>query len=308
MANRELVVLGTAAATPTVARNQSSYALRWNDQLFVFDPGESTQRQMMLAGLSVARVNRIFITHFHGDHCLGLPGLVQRWRLAGGVDRMSLHYPTWGRDHIDRLLSGSAIDFDLHIDHEPFDAGETRACDDLRVTALALDHTIPAVGWRLEEPARRHMLPEGLAALGIEGADIGRLDREGHLAVGGREVAVEEVSEIRPGPVFAFVMDTRPCEGARELARDADLVVMEATYLDEHADLAARNGHLTASQAATIAHEAGARRLVLSHFSERYDDYGLFTRQAAAIHSDVIAANDLDVIEVPTATPRRRRC
>ncbi len=308
MANRELVVLGTAAATPTVARNQSSYALRWNDRLFVFDPGESTQRQMMLAGLSVARVNRIFITHFHGDHCLGLPGLVQRWRLAGGVDRMSLHYPSWGREHIERLLGGSAIDFDLHIDHEPFEAGETRTCDGLRVTALALDHTIPAVGWRLEEPARRHLLPERLDELGIEGADIGRLDREGRITVAGREVAVEEVSEVRPGPVFAFVMDTRPCENARVLARNADLVVMEATYLDEHVDLAARNGHLTASQAATLADEAGARRLVLSHFSERYDDYGGFAQQAGAIHPDVIAANDLDVIEVPSASKHRRRC
>ncbi|MCP5029415.1 MAG: MBL fold metallo-hydrolase [Actinomycetia bacterium] len=299
MASRELIVLGTAAQSPTAERGQSSYALRWDERFYVFDPGENTQRQMMKAGLPITHISRVFISHFHGDHCLGLPGLVQRWRLFGGGGRLALHYPSWGRENVDRLLHGSAIDFDLGIEHRPVEPGETQHHDGLAITALELDHTIPTVGWRLEEQPQRHLLPRQLGRLGIEGEAAGRLKRDGAIQHHGRTVEIDEVSEIRPGPAFAFVMDTRVCDNATQLARGADLLLAEATYLDEHAGLAAAHGHLTAVQAARIAVEAGVRRLVLSHFSERYDDVEPFRSEAAALLADVTVARDFDIVSFP---------
>ena len=299
VAARELVVLGTSAQTPTATRNQSSYALRWKDELIVIDPGENTQQLMMQAGVHVGRVDRVLITHFHGDHCLGLPGLLQRRRLSGRPTRVALHYGDWGDAHIDRLLGGSAVDFDLGIDRFPHRSGETVRLPHFDLTGLTLDHTIPTMGWRIEEPPRRHLIPDQLTDAGVEGPDAGRLRRDGRVEVASGTVHVTDVSEVRRGRSFAFVMDTRPCPNAEILARDVDLLVCEATYLEAEADRAAANGHMTAAQAGALARRAGARRLVLSHFSERYDDLARFRIEAGAVFEDVVVPDDFTRVPLP---------
>src|SRR5205823_4439338 len=136
--------------------------------------------------------------------------------------------------------------------------------------AGALEHSIPTYGWRLAEPDGRRMRPDLLERHGIRGPAIGELQRSGILRLGGRQIRLEEVSDPRPGQVFAFIMDTRLCDAAVELARGADLLVCESTFLDQEAHLAESHTHLTAKQAAWIARTARARRLVLTHFSQRY--------------------------------------
>jgi ribonuclease Z len=144
------------------------------------------------------------------------------------------------------------------------------------------------------------MLPDLLAARGIAGPDVGRLQREGSLTVGGRTVGLAEVSAPRRGQRFAFVMDTRLCDGVLALADGADLLVIESTFLDEDAGLAERYGHLTARQAGTVAAECGVRRLVLAHFSQRYADPARFGAEAAAAFGgEVVVAAELDRIPVP---------
>ncbi|MDP9416916.1 MAG: MBL fold metallo-hydrolase, partial [Actinomycetota bacterium] len=177
-----------------------------------------------------------------------------------------------------------------------------------RLVARSLDHRVAAVGYRLEEVGGRRMLPDRLAAAGVHGADIGRLQRSGRVEIGSRVVHLEEVSEPRPGQVFAFVMDTRWCDGALALAAGADLLVCEATFLDRDRDLAGRYGHLTARQAAQLALEAGARRLVLTHFSQRYgDDVAPFEAEARAVFPHAVAARDLDRFAIPRRRPARPR-
>ncbi len=298
--SRELIVLGTSAQTPTATRNQSSYALRWRDELIVIDPGENTQQLMMQAGVHVGRVDRVLVTHFHGDHCLGLPGLLQRRRLSGRPSRVALHYGDWGEEHIDGLLHSSAVDFDLGVDRFPHRPGETLPLPHFDLTGLALDHTVPTMGWRIEEPPRRHLLPERLAEAGVDGPAAGRLQHDGQVDGPSGTVRISDVSEVRRGRSFAFVMDTRPCPNAETLARDVDLLVCEATYLDAEANRAAANGHMTASQAAALARRAGARRLVLSHFSERYDDLDGFRDEAGAVFDDVVVPDDFARVPVPT--------
>lgn len=300
MSVRELVVLGTASQVPTRERSHHAALLRWDDEAVLFDPGEGTQRQLTLAGVSASSITRICLTHLHGDHCLGLPGVVQRMALDGVRRPVDLYFPAAGAEYVERLLAASMVKELPEVRRHPVSSDglvDDRGAFSLH--ALALDHTVPAVGWRLVEPDGRRMLRERLAQKGISGPDVGRLQREGRLRTASGEVTLADVSVPRPGQVVAFVMDTRRCEAAVQLAEGADLLVCESTFLSAEEDLADAYGHLTAAQAAQIALDAGARRLVLTHFSQRHPDVDDYQREAAAAFPDVHAARDLDRVPVP---------
>ena len=305
MSNRELIVLGTASQAPTRARNHNGYFLRWDDEGLLFDPGEGTQRQMLFAGVTAHQITRVCVTHFHGDHCLGLPGVLQRMALDRVTDTVEVAYPVSGADIFDRIRKVSLFHDTLTLRERPVPEAGAVLTDGpaFRMEARPLSHRVPTVGYRLTEPDGRRMLPAELAARGITGADIGRLQREGKLERNGSWVDLHEVSEPRRGQKFAFIMDTRLCDAAFELADDADLLVCESTFTDADAALADAYGHLTAGQAGQIAAAAGARRLVLTHFSQRYEDGAevaqLRRDAAAAYDGDIVLAADLDLVPVP---------
>ena len=300
MSARELVVLGTASQAPSRYRNHNGYLLRWDDEAVLFDPGEGTQRQLLLAGVSSPAITRICLTHFHGDHCLGLPGVLQRLSLDRVAHPVDAYFPAGGRPYFDRLRTAAIFEERAELRTHPVtDPGPVSLGPPFTLVAAHLDHRVETVGWRLEEPDGRRMLVDRLEAAGVRGPDVGRLQREGVIEVEGHRVTVEEVSEPRRGQRFAFVMDTRWCDAAVDLARDADLLVCESTYLETESHLADAYGHLTAAQAARIAADAGARRLVLTHFSQRHPDESVFVTEAAPIFADVVAARDLMRIPVP---------
>ncbi|QEN15501.1 ribonuclease Z [Mycolicibacterium sp. ELW1] len=299
---RELVVLGTASQVPTRYRNHNGYLLRWDDEGILFDPGEGTQRQMMLAGVSVSAVNRLCLTHFHGDHCLGVPGVIQRASLDQIGHPLVAHFPASGRDYFDRLRHASVFYDRVEVREEPVSAAGVVAVGAFGVLeAAALEHSTDVFGYRLVEPDGRRFIPELLSHFGISGPSVGELERAGTLRLGDRVVDVAQVSEPRPGQRFAFVMDTRLCDGVYALADGADMLVIEATFLTEDEDLAHRYGHLTARQAAVVASECGVRTLVLTHFSQRYVDAAArYAEEAAAVFSgDLVVAEDLMRVPVP---------
>ena len=305
MAARELVVLGTASQAPTRTRNHNGYFLRWDAEGFLFDPGEGTQRQMLRAGVPSSAITRLCLSHFHGDHVLGVPGVVQRLSLDTVPHPVVAHYPASGQVFFDRLRHASVF-------HEVAEIRECPLTDDGPVAegpfgtleVRRLDHLIESFGYRLVEPDGRRMLPDELARAGVTGPDVGRLQREGSLVVGGRTVRLEDVSVPRRGQRFAFVMDTRLCDGVHALADGADLLVIESTFLAEDADLAHRYGHLTAAQAGAVAGSAGVRRLVLTHFSQRYPEPERFGDEAAsAFGGEIVVAADLERIAVPPRRP-----
>jgi len=307
VSNRELVVLGTASQAPTRSRNHNGYFLRWDDEGFLFDPGEGTQRQMLFAGVTASQINRICITHFHGDHCLGLPGVLQRMSLDQVPHIVEACYPAESREVFGRLRHAALFRDVLNLRERPVASGGTvTQVPSFRLEAQQLSHSVPTIGYRLVEPDGRRMLADKLAALGITGPDVGRLQREGHIRAGTQLVTVEQVSEPRRGQRFAFIMDTRLCDAAFALAEQADMLVCESTFAEAEAGLAREYGHLTAGQAGQIAADARARLLVLTHFSQRYEPDGgqrLVGEAAMTFGGDVVLAHDLIQIAVPSRRP-----
>lgn len=295
MSSRELVVLGTSSAVPTRHRNHNGYLLRWDGQGFLFDPGEGTQRQLVHAGVSSHDLHWICVTHFHGDHCLGLPGVIQRIARDRVRHPVRAVYPASGETYWRRLRHAAVFNDTAVITEHPV-SGEL--CDLAPLTARRLSHPVESYGYRLQEPDGRRMLPARLKARGILGPEVGELQRTGSV----RGVTLEECSEPKPGQSAAFVMDTRMCEAVFDLARGVDLLVIESTFLSPEAGLAKDYGHLTAFEAGQVAAECGVRRLVLAHFSERYgfDDEPLFLEEVRrSFAGEVVLARDLMKIPVP---------
>ncbi|MDH6125217.1 ribonuclease Z [Kitasatospora sp. GP82] len=302
MSQRELVVLGTASQVPTRHRNHNGYLLRWDGEGLLFDPGEGTQRQMLHAGVSATQITRIGVTHFHGDHCLGLAGVIQRINLDRVPHPVDAYYPASGEVYFERLRHSTAYYETAELRPRPISGpGPLEAPGaPFALAARRLSHPVDSFGYRLTEPDSSRMLPERLAALGVRGPDVGRLQREGSIELDGRRITLPEVSEPRPGQHFAFVMDTRLCDGVYELAETADLLVIEATFLEADAHLAEEHGHLTAAQAARVAAESGVRTLVLTHFSQRYPDLdGHLAEAREHFDGELVIAEDLMRVPVP---------
>jgi ribonuclease Z len=300
VARRELTVLGTASQVPTRTRNQNGYVLRWDDEVFLFDPGEGTQRQLLMTGVKSSSITAICITHLHGDHCLGLPGVLARFALDGRETPVDLYFPETGLEHIEHLRRAAVSDPWPHLRVHPLPLEEAAISrSNLRLVAVPLVHRVDTLGWRIEEPEGRRLLPERLEALGVQGEEVGQLVRRGSLERNGRTVVVDEVSVPRPGQRFALIMDTSPCDAAVQLAEDADLAVCESTFLAPEAQQARQWGHMTARDAAWIATEGRARWLALTHYSQRYPDEAAFAEAAGEVFADVVALKDLTTVVIP---------
>jgi ribonuclease Z len=307
MSGRDVVLLGTASQVPTTTRAHHATLLRFDGHGILFDPGEGTQRQLAFAGIPASRIDRICITHAHGDHLLGLPGVLQRLSLDNVDHAIDVHFPTEVRPYVEGLRHGSAYLDELDVRLHPTGPGRVLTEPPLFLRAAELSHALPTLGWRVDEPPGWSLDPARAAAAGIEGEDRAELLETGSVRVRGRTIHVEQIAHEKRPRSFAFVMDTRECDGARELAERADLLVIEATFLETERDIAEHAGHLTAAQAVRLAADAGVGRVVLTHLSRRYPGIAGHEAEAraAAPGLDVHVAQDLDVVGFPPRDERR---
>lgn len=301
MSARELIVLGTSSQVPTRYRNHNGYLLRWDEEGLLFDPGEGSQRQMIYADVTVTQVTKILISHFHGDHCLGLAGLSQRISLDRVPHEIEVHYPASGQLYFERLRHASIYHDVSKIGARPIRGeGVIHRSAKIEISARRLDHAVETFGYRLKEHDGRTMLPEKLAAAGVVGPQIKELIKKGSFEVNGKTVMLDDVSHFKAGQVFAFVMDTRLCANAVALAKDADMLVCESTYLSSEEREAHDHGHMTAREAGIVARDAGVKKLVLTHFSQRYGSTKPFVEEARAVFDgEVVAVRDGDRVAVP---------
>lgn len=300
MSAKDIIILGCSSQQPTRKRNHGAYLVRWNEEGLLFDPGEGTQRQFIFANIAPPVVSRIFVSHFHGDHCLGLGSMFMRLNLDKIKHPVHCYYPKGQRRNFDRLRYGCIYHENIEIvEHRVSRDGVVDDDGKFLIEAKFLEHGIENVGWRVTEADRLKYKRELLDKYGISGPLVGELERKGSLKVDGRVVRLEDVSYLKRGDSLAVVIDTRKCKQAVELAKGAKVLICESTYLERDRDLARRYMHMTAQDAASIAKEAGVCKLILTHFSARYRDLSEFEREAQKIFPNSVVAEDLKRIEFP---------
>lgn len=300
MSKRDIVILGCSSQQPTRFRNHGAYLIRWNEEGLLFDPGEGTQRQFIFAEVAPPVVNRIFISHFHGDHCLGFGSMLMRLNLDKVTHPIHCYYPASGKKYFDRLRYCCMYRENIHVvEHPVKQAGVVDDDGKFRIEATFLDHGVENIGWRVTEADTLKFSKEALKQQGVEGPLVRKLEKEGKLFLNNRWVHLEEVSKVRAGDAFAYIVDTRPCPQALEIARGAKVLLCESTYLDEERHLAHEYMHMTAKQAAELAKEAGVHTLILTHFSARYRDPEVFGEEARSIFPNTLVAEDLKRFDFP---------
>lgn len=300
MSVRDLIILGTSSQQPTRFRNHGAYLVRWNGEGFLFDPGEGTQRQFIFADIAPTVITRILVSHFHGDHCLGLGSILMRLNLDKVTHPIHCYYPASGKKYFDRLRYGTSYHETIQVIEHPVDkAGVVHDDGKFCIEAVFLEHGIDNLGWRVTEADSRKFDRQKLAQFGVEGPNVSLLEQKKELEINGRRVGLEEVSHMRKGESIAVVIDTRHCQQAIDIAKDARLLLCESTYLDEDRDLARKHFHLTAKDAALIAQKAGVEQLILTHFSARYLNAKAFEEEARPVFANTHAAEDFRRFEFP---------
>ena len=285
--------LGTGGAVPTTQRNTSSVFCRREGERFLFDCGEGTQRQMMRFGTGFG-VSHIFVSHLHADHTLGIPGLLQTMDFNERSEALAIHVPSGQQRRIERLVGATGTDPSFPIRIHGVDDGDVALdADEYEIRAFATDHDAPSVGYALVEDDRKGRFDrEHAEELGVP---VGPKFQRLHA---GEDVELEDGTVVRS---LVYTGDTRPTDRTAEAADNADLLIHDATFAADNAERARRTAHSTATGAAEIAEEAGAKRLALVHVSSRYaGNVSPIEREAREVFGDgAFVPDDGDELDVP---------
>ena len=298
----QIVFLGTSGSWPTPKRNVSAVAVKRGPEVLLFDCGEGTQRQFMQSRLSFMQVSRVFLSHFHGDHFLGLPGLVQSMSMNGRDAPLEVYGPRGVEQLVGELLSLGYFTPGFAVRAKELPPGGDVAGGEYTVRSFEAVHTVPALTYVLEEKPRPGRFSVARAeALGVPtGPLYSRLQEGESVHVGDRTIRPEEVlGPPRRGRKIVYTGDTMPHEALVEIARGADVLIHDATSDAALEEKANRYGHSSSRQAAKIAKEAGVGLLVLTHLSPRYEDPTTILEDAKKVFGNVRVAEDFMEIEVP---------
>ena len=311
----QITFLGTSSGVPTRSRNVSSVALRLPQraEIWLFDCGEGTQHQLLRSDLKVSQISRIFITHMHGDHIYGLMGLLASCGLAGNTERIDIYGPPELDDYLRAGKKYSFTQFAYPVRVHTVQPGLVYEDDEFIVSCRSLKHRVPAFGYRVEEKDRSGRFDvEKATELGIPSGPLyGKLKRGETVTLpDGREIQGSELCAVPEiGRKFVYCTDTVYCENAVELAQDADVLIHEATFAHQDAQLAFDRLHSTSTMAAQVALLAGVKKLIMTHFSPRYapgnaialDD---LLEEARAIFPNTKLAYDFFTYDVPRRLPK----
>jgi ribonuclease Z len=287
--------LGTAGSWPTKDRSAAAIALDLEKELILLDCGEGTQRQFFQSSASFMRVRRVFITHFHGDHFLGLPGLIQSMSLNHRTEPLDIYGPPDAEEMVGRALRMGYFTLRFPVTVHALSPGESREFDGYSVRTAKADHPVPTLAYRIEEAPKRGRFNGALArSLGIHGPDFARLEAGEPVRVGERVVHPSDVmGPPRPGRSVVYSGDTAPAEEVRRLAHRATLLIHESTTAQELEQDANEWGHSSARQAAELARSAEVGTLFLTHFSARYKELGPLEVEARVVFPGSLIARDL---------------
>ncbi|HNR26324.1 MAG TPA: ribonuclease Z [Methanobacteriaceae archaeon] len=296
----ELVFLGTSSAIPTNHRNHPALALKAFGELMLFDCGEGTQRQMTRIRMSPMKVKRIFITHLHGDHFLGLPGLIQSMAFRGREDPLYIYGPSGTGDVVESIKKLGYFSLSFPIITQELYQGVFLEEDSYRISCCPVQHSVLNLAYSVEERRAPKFLREKALELGLTpGPDFGKLQRGTPVKVGERTIQPQDVlGKKRRGRKIVYSGDTRACREMVNLAKDADVLIHESTFDASQEEKALTTGHSTSKSAARVAALARVGRLILTHLSTRYRDAKKLEKEASEIFPEVTVAEDFMSVEV----------
>jgi len=302
MTQLSIVFLGTGGSWPTIKRNVTSIALKRAGEVILFDCGEGTQRQIQKSSLSYMQILKIFITHFHGDHFLGLPGLIQTMQLNDRKAPLEIYGPKGMNKLLDQLLSLGYFKPTFKIISHELKDGDVFDFNEYYIHILKVKHGVPTFAYCLEEKMRPGRFNKSKALkLGIpEGPLFSKLQRGNSVILkDGRKILSDKVlGPPRKGRKIVYSGDTIPVKNMIDFAKDADVLIHEATFHSEHKDVSKNYGHTTASEAAEIAKKANVSKLFLTHISPRYIDSRKLREEAVKIFKNTKIPNDFEEFEI----------
>ena len=295
----QVTFLGTSSMVPTKERNQIAVFLSYGSEGLLFDCGEGTQRQFKIAGISLTKVTKLIISHWHGDHVLGLPGLIQSLSSMNYSNKLEVYGPAETKKHMEEMFKAFVFDKKINIEIKEIKSGIFFENNEFQLEAYPLEHSIETLGYRFVEKDKRKIDMKKVKKLNIPiGPLLGQLQQGRAVEHKGRKIMPEDITYVEAGKKLAYITDTVLCENCYKIADDADLLISEATYSSKLVDKSEEYGHMTAKQAAQIANKSNIKRLVLVHFSARYKNTQELEEDARNIFDNVICANDFMKIEL----------
>ncbi len=289
----EIIFLGTSSMVPTKERNHSAVLVSYKDEGLLVDCGEGTQRQLKMISINPNKITKVLITHWHGDHVLGLPGLIQTLGASEYSKELQIYGPEGTKHHIEAMGKAFVFEERIRIKVVEVKPGIFFENEDFALEAFSLRHGIPTVGFNLIEKEKRKIKKESIKRLGLpEGPIIGQLQEGKAVKWKNKTVKPDDVSYIVKGKKVSFISDTSMCNECVDYPKNADLLICEATYANDLEDKAEKYMHLTASQAGMIANKANVKRLILTHFSQRYKNAQQIEEDARTVFDNVECAKD----------------
>jgi len=295
----QLTFLGTACMMPTKDRNHTAVLLEFNQDGLLFDCGEGTQRQLRMAGIRPTRITKLLISHWHGDHILGLPGLLQTLGASDYQETFKIFGPEGSKRFYKNMTEWFFFDRNINVEVHEVKTGTFFETEKYMLEALPLDHGIPTIGFRFIEKDRKRIKVDYVKKLGIpDGPLLGKLQSGKSITWKGKKVLPSDATYDVKGKVISYITDTGYCKNCIELAKDADVLISEGTFGKEHQEKADAYGHLSVEDAAKIANQAGAKKLILTHFSQRYKDTTKLAEDAKTLFPNTTLAHDLMKVRV----------
>jgi ribonuclease Z len=299
----EITILGTSCMVPTKERNVQAIYIENKGEGMLIDCGEGTQRQMNIAGINRNKVRKIFISHWHGDHVAGLIGLLQTISNNENPQKVTIFGPIETKERIYHMLRSVSFEnnrLDLEVKElNPDGVEKVYDAEEYYAEAAYLDHKLPCLGYSIIEKDKRKINMAKAKALGLHGGPlVGKLQLGKSVNFKGKEITPDEVSHVQKGKKLTVILDTLACKNAYDLAKDADLLIAESAYASDLEEKGAEYKHLTTKQAALIATTANVKRLIITHFSQRYKTAEKIEEEIKTFFKESQAAHDFMKIKL----------
>jgi len=297
----QITILGTSAMVPTKTRNHSGILISFDTEGIMFDCGEAIQRQLKLAGIKLTKVTRVLLSHWHGDHVLGLPGLMQSLDMEEYGKKLQIYGPKGTIKKMDLL--NQVFSLEKEMDYKCHDISSPKNTiidtEKFKINAIKLDHRTDCYGFSFIEKDRRRIKINEIKKLKIpHGPLLGKLQKGQTVKHKGKTVKPDDVTYIVKGKKITYIADTRMCKNAIKLAKDSDVLICESTYEARHKEKAEKYYHLTSTDAANIASNSNSKQLILTHISQRYKDTTDLLNQTKDIFPNTELGYDLMKIKL----------